>query len=79
MKRIFDQLLDEHAAAGISYRMVRANVALRRKEIRWGRRRSAPVSSRQPAPCIGDGAVRTDGDLSSARHRVRQLEPRAEK
>ncbi|WP_206508072.1 IS21 family transposase [Streptomyces chrestomyceticus] len=35
VKRIFDRLLDEHAAAGISYQMVRAYVAVRRKEIRW--------------------------------------------
>ncbi|MFD5536375.1 IS21 family transposase [Streptomyces sp. NPDC127079] len=35
VKRIFDRLLDEHGAAGISYQMVRAYVAVRRKEVRW--------------------------------------------
>ncbi|MFJ2774803.1 hypothetical protein [Streptomyces sp. NPDC087300] len=35
VKRIFDRLLDEHAADGISYQMVRAYVAVRRKDVRW--------------------------------------------
>ncbi|MFG2441087.1 hypothetical protein [Streptomyces sp. NPDC048508] len=35
VKKIFDRLLDEHAADGISYQMVRAYVAVRRKEVRW--------------------------------------------
>ncbi|MEU5430722.1 hypothetical protein AB0H73_34690, partial [Streptomyces olivoreticuli] len=35
VKRIFDRLLDEHAADGISYQMVRGYVAVRRREIRW--------------------------------------------
>ncbi|MGW3653538.1 IS21 family transposase [Streptomyces sp. NPDC000878] len=35
VKRIFDRLLDEHGADGISYQMVRGYVAVRRKEVRW--------------------------------------------
>lgn len=34
VKRIYERLLDEHAADEISYQMVRAYVAVRRKEIR---------------------------------------------
>ncbi|MGW7529732.1 hypothetical protein [Streptomyces sp. NPDC054783] len=34
VKRIYDRLLDEHDAVGISYQMVRAYVAARREEIR---------------------------------------------
>ncbi len=34
VKRIYDRLLDEHDAAGISYQMVRGYVAARREEIR---------------------------------------------
>jgi len=44
VKRIFDRLLDEHDAAGISYGMVRAYVAVRRPQI-WleaGRVRLTP-------------------------------------
>ncbi|GGO59336.1 transposase [Streptomyces lasiicapitis] len=35
IKRIFDRLLDEHAATAISYAMVRVYVVGRRKVIRW--------------------------------------------
>jgi hypothetical protein len=56
-KRVFDRLLEEHQAQGISYGMVRDYVAVRRGEIRAmpavvpsrrsGRSRTAQVSKRR--------------------------------
>ncbi|WP_434481609.1 hypothetical protein [Streptomyces sp. NBC_01281] len=49
VKRIFDRLLDEHTADGISYQMVRAYVAVRRKEVRWEAGRGPERSRRAHA------------------------------
>jgi transposase len=42
VRRIFDRLVDEHDAAGVSYPMVRADVAWRRPEIRVEAGRGPP-------------------------------------
>jgi hypothetical protein len=42
VKRIFDRLVDEHGAVGVSYPMVRAYVAWRRPEIRTEAGRGPP-------------------------------------
>ncbi|WP_404199258.1 hypothetical protein [Streptomyces tauricus] len=41
VKRIFDRVVDGYEADGISYQMVRGQVRVRRKEIRWGAGRGA--------------------------------------
>lgn len=57
VKRVFDRLIDEHDARGVTYSMVRAYIAVRRPEIRVERaggrrrrscrRRTAPVTRRR--------------------------------
>lgn len=69
--RIFDRLVSEHDATGISYRMVRDHVATRRPEIRVGQGRGPAeafvpqthLPGREAEVDFGEVAIRSRGDL----------------
>lgn len=62
-KRIFGRLLDEHAAEGISYQMVRGYVAVRRKEVRWEAGRGPDEVFIPQSHLAGDEAEVDFGDV----------------
>ncbi|MDX3500282.1 hypothetical protein PV735_47615, partial [Streptomyces turgidiscabies] len=63
VKRVFDRLIDEHDARGITYSMVRAYIALRRPEIRVEEGRGPPQAFVPQTHRPGDEAEVDFGDV----------------
>jgi len=63
VKRVFDRLIDEHDARGITYSMVRAYIAVRRPEIRVEEGRGPPQAFVPQTHRPGDEAEVDFGDV----------------